>query len=1721
MKTETLRHFSGACGLWHLFLLVLLACVSLATSAQPLTIKVVGPDGTTAIGVPFRWLVEVDATKDVDFTRKATPGLDLSVSLHTSYMPLAGKGDSNNPVIELDPTKRYYVSVLPESGFQMGGAQVRPGQTEVTVTVNSQPIPTAQISVFAFNDNQPLNNAPDLPQEQGLAGFSVLLFEPGGSYGIAGGQVSQDAYGNPLGTRYNPDGSVSAMGDGTLKTGPDGTLLIKNLAPGKYGVQMVPPVNGGWHQTSTIEGTKTIDAWVKANEPSYFQEFGPPGHHVFIGFVQDFNVIPAPGAGVSTATVTGTVVNLHMSRPPDYAFYNGHAIPNCRGGLNELEAAGGRALYSGPCNADSSFSIPNVPAGDYQLVIWDDYLDVIWATHNISITADTGPLLALQDVPVFLWFSRLESVVFYDANQNGFRDPGEQGMPEQVVNLRFRDGSIYQSFPTDMDGYVPFDEVFPFFNWLVAEVDFTRFKATGATIAVDGGGAIDPSEYWSYDGKLNPQLQFCTQDDVDAGVTGCTAVGDPLVNQNDPLTGNLARTETGQVLTQAIQGFLGQSSVIEWGKIVYGPGENGGISGIVQYATTRAEHDPRYAAAEEWEPGIPRVQVNLYRDVNSDKIIDDIDGSGSIELADVDNWPFGWRDGGAKGVEDIDRNDNGTFDMGDAVQVVTTDSWDDSVPTGCQGPAYTAPSDDPADCFDGLRNFNQVRPGVFDGGYAFNTIIAGGEEVPIPAGVYIVEAVTPPGYEHVKEEDKNVDFGDEYTPSPLLLAVECVGDSRPVPPELSLFPGIEAPYANTNRPLCDRKHVVLGGSFNAAANFFMFTEVPVAAHVVGMILDDTANEFDPNAPTFGEKHAPSFVPVSFRDWTGREITRVYSDQFGNFNALVPSTFSMNLPMPSGAAPNMLTACMNSPMKPVLDANGNPVVNANGFQVMEEDPMFKPQYSQFCYTFQYMPGKTTYLDTPVVPVAAFAGQGQFPLDCEFPDGTPVIAWADGVNGPWRPSGGAPASRTVTIASAGSVMVPNPAFGAPGAPATIPRDFGFGATPGSVTFNGDPLTITGWSDTGISAIIPTSMGNGSFQLMVTRGDNGATTKSGLTFTIGGTPIRVAPGGSIQAAIDAAPNNGAPLILVPPGTYEELVIMHKPVRLQGWGAFSTKINAVKAPAEKLANWRAKLDQLLTANQFSILPGQEVAFDAADNEPVLFGTEEGPGILVVGNAANNGTANEFGPNRGARIDGISITGADHGGGIFASGYARNLQVSNNRIISNHGTYGGGVRIGHAVLLDEDSVSGYTDSQNDNVQILFNQISQNGSAQGAGGGIAVYTGADGYQVRANTVCGNFSLRDGGGIGHLGLSSGGTIANNEVLFNQNFNQGVGVSGGGIFVGGAAPIAPNALSQGSGHVDVLANVIKGNQAGAGDGGGIRAQFVNGTEVQASPNNASNWYRLNLHNNIVVDNMAGQAGGGISLQDSARVSIVHNTVANNDSTATAGAAFAPGSPNQSTPQPAGIVARAHSGALSLAIGNAPGVAAYKTFSNPTLDNNIVWHNRSFYWAIDTTCDPATSAAPCFGLQPVIAADGSGAVYDDLAVRGTAGCLNPRNGILTVLSDASCTYAASNLDADPQFVAEYVNGSPGQTIVINETTTSLATAAALDEGGNFIDVRFGPLTLTNAVATDECPVVGSCLLGDYHLQSGSPAEGLGMAGTGVTTDVDGDARDGVSPDSGADEL
>jgi len=1693
----THRLLQNGFGTSRIVLLAAFLCVILGANlfAGTITVNVEGSDGLAVEGFYY--------TLERDLFYKPDPGtLDpdqQALNFNRSHMPVVTKGASAGAsaaitLPEITPGTDYFVSVLPtEPGmYMMGGAPVKGGET-VTVILTPQPVATAQITVFVFHDNAPLNNVADLPEELGLAGFTVTLEDAGGSYGASAGALTADAFGNMLGTTYqtdnqgnvvlDPDGNPNPTGMAPLVTDADGRLTIKYLVPAKYGVSVIPPQGQGWQQTSTIEGTKIIDAWVKANEPAFFQEFGPPGPHAEFGFIQPTNDTNVLTGG---ATVSGIITNLHMSPPPIPDFYSGatfeHTTPwvglNTNGGLT----GSSEVAYAAPVNADGSFSIPNVPAGDWQLVVFDSNLDLIFAFHALAVEQNGGGYLcnagtcALGEIPVFQWYTRLEHYVFEDDNENGMMDMGEAGMGEQTINIRFPDGSLYQTFPTDAEGFVPFDQVFPFFAWQVAEVDYGRFKATGLTAVVDAGGPIPGDGDWTLGGQLNPQVQSPTPDKFRVELS------------TDPGTGEYA-----PVLTQGFQGFIGQTSGMMWGKKAYEPGENGGISGVVYYATVRAEDDPRFAGAEPIEPGIPNIEVNLYT-LNEYTSADNPDPA----LLTADNLTL--------------------------VATTTTDSWDDNPPDGCiwdgaAGFMYNGVSFPTyRSCFDGLRVFNQIRPGVFDGGYAFlqcevldGHCVApdtGGVPGPLPTDVYVVEVVPPvdsegdPIYNVQSEASKNVDFGDTVVPAiPPPFCANYDGGGIMVPAELELFPGVASAFADQYRPVCDRKILRLAPQLNAATDFFLYTQAPIAAHAVGMILDDATNEFDPNSPQFGEKYAPPWVPISFHDYTGREISRIVSDQFGRFNALLPSTYTDNVPSPSGVSPNMLISCMNSRTLP----DGSP------------DPNYDKKYSQFCYTLQYLPGKSTYLDTPVVPAAAFTGGDQFPVDCELPDQTPRIASVtvnNGVGGgPFIPATGGsnqnPATATsffLTIDAVGTVPVPNPDY-CPGPPIvtdgsctfpydtnpTVLRDYGFGGD-GTVVLapvgGGPPVSLTGiaWFSGSITATVPAGTPRGRYELAVVRDDSGHSSINGVTVTVGlfgnrnnpsSTVRQVGPGESIQAAIDAAGRGD--LILVEPGTYNEPVIMWKPVQLQGWGE-TTIIDAVKKDSTILENWRAKTQSLVDGNNVSLLPGQEAGAVVNGVEPVLFFSDEGAGVFVLPRANGN---NSFQQQWWPRIDGFTIVGADTGGGISVNGYADYLTVSNNRITNNTGNFGGGVRIGQPLATDTE----YVDADNDNVSVRHNQILSNGGIEGAGGGVSICTGSDNYQVVENYICGNFTMGDGAGIGHLGRSDNGLIQANTVILNENFNQMTVVSGGGIFIGGQPPLAGQTLSPGSGSVKVNGNWIQSNVAGVGDGGGIKTANVNGQELFAGGNNPPPPYQVDIFNNMIVNNIAALAGGGISLQDTAFSRVIHNTVAHNDSTATSGQAFAPGSPNVSTAQPAGIVSRAHSAGLLSALSL---IGNFSEFSDPDLRNNIVWENRSFNFDTDH-------------LEPVSAPWN----FWDLAVIGTVGPeqLSPEYSVLTDTTG----YSGTNSQTNPDFLDAFFNGGRGTTFVLGEPTVGIQVPAAFDEGGNFIRIRFGPLEP----------------FGDYHIDAATSLiidDGDPTAVSedfSLSSDIDMGPRPvGDGPASGADE-
>ncbi len=1591
------------------------ATVSLTANPRAgITLNVVEADNPAATVADFHWIVEEDATwqADPDNPQQQT----LATNFHASYMPVVAQGDGATSFedVALDPDRHYYVSVLPTDAWDvpgrvMGGTRIYPGDTAVTVRVNSLPTPYAQINVQVFNDNGPTNGAID-GGEQPLGGFQITLEDAGGRYGASAGVMSQDADGNPLRNSLACFDGVQQPQAGLILTcpvtpeniaaGTAGRALIQNLWPGKYGVIVTAPTDQAtdWTQTSTIEGTKVIDAWVKANEPAFFQEFGPPGVHVFVGFVNPAQL--AADAPAGSNVVSGTVTNMHLSRPPEQTLVDSGsyaALAHTRAWVGINSAAGTGPNYAAvQADENGAFSISGIPDGEYQLVVWDQYLDQVIAYRGVSLPVDAGDI---GTVPVFQWFTRLENNVFHDDNANGIWDDGEDPMLEQNINLRWRDGTVYQAFPTDTEGFVPFDQVFPFFHWLVAEVDYARYEATGATVTIDAGGDV------SANGIYNPQYR-------DGSST--------------------TYTSTDGDLTFGYQGFLGQTSIIEWGKRPWTEGNNGGISGIVYYAVTRAENDPRLGAAEPWEPGVARARVRLYREVARP------DGTTTLVL----------------------------------LEETLTDSWDDNVPTGCLGAhpddaaivggplAADANGDDvTTKCYDGMRNFNQIRPGVFDGGYAFNDI---------PAGKYVVEVVPPPGYEIVKEEDVNVGFGEIFAapvsmmmPGGALLAAalpdpamivearsaepglaqpRCVGDTHDVPQYLSLFPGAmePAPFAEAMRPLCDRKEVILSDQGQAAADFFLFTDTPIAAHFTGKVLDDIAQEFNVASPNFGEKWAPPFVPVSVRDYKGNEISRTYADQWGSINGLVPSTYSANEPAPSGMSPSMLQTCKNDP-GPILDTD--PASDTFGQMIV--DRHFNPAYGTFCFTFQYMPGATTYLDTPVMPVSAFAS-GYNAVDCERQDGEPKIRQVDGdAAGPFVSPGG-----TLTIYSYGTQSVPNPAYAGPlatgdAALKNVDRDLGFGSVEGTVSLGGivlDPATVD-WSTDGltITADVPADF-SGDYQLIVTR-DNGNSTTEGITVTVGTVePARVTEGQSIQAAIDAA--SPGDLIIVEPGTYQEMVIMWQPVRLQGSGAGATFVSGLKRPTEALVAWRERMDCL-----FGIGNGCTRVVDALPNQPdgaAGFNTEEGATFTVLGpldTGQGRAPANSFLRAAGVpRIDGFAITGGDTGGGVFVNGYGHRLRVSNNHIFGNSGAYHGGIRFGRpGLVLEGSGPFGF----NENVFVHHNAVTQNGSFDGAGAGISLATGTDMYRVAENFVCGNFTQGDGAGIGHYGMSDGGAITGNTILFNQSFLQGATVSGGGVFVGGEPlAIGQGPISKGSGDVRIEGNLIQGNHAGSGHGGGIRAQFVNGQDVIDTRQNNGNsrpgrWFRLQILGNTIVNNVAGWSGAGISLQDVARSEVIGNTIAHNDSTATVAATFTTGDPNISAAQIAGLSSAPHTPELAGEIPAQGNTNALREFSNPTLTDNVFWENRSFYY--DTA-----NLIPILD-QGAVGQCVDGANFWDVGVLG---------GAFTI--DATGQVATGG--ADPGFAAPYCNGGRG---LVGAPGPMLALPAVDEGGATWIDVRWGPIT------------------------------------------------------------
>ncbi len=893
-----------------------------------------------------------------------------------------------------------------------------------------------------------------------------------------------------------------------------------------------------------------------------------------------------------------------------------------------------------------------------------------------------------------------------------------------------------------------------------------------------------------------------------------------------------------------------------------------------------------------------------------------------------------------------------------------------------------------------------------------------------------------------------------------------------------------------------------------APTFFLFTEVPQPTHFWGLVINDLGLTLDKRSVAYGEAQGIPNVPVGLYDWKGALVDTTSTDYNGYYEAIEPSTGTYNCPLPAGPCPGMYYFVGNDPG--TLD---------------HPNPNYNSRFRTIGTNFQAWPGLFTVTDTAPTQVAStiLTPGASTPVqpNCNVATDAPDLF---SVDKPWVRLAGNTAARTVTI-----------------------KGVNFGTAVGTVQLTNQaggtttPLNVV-WGDRQISFQVNASAAPGAYTLQLRR-SNAQTTRNDFTLhLVGGaaatgylptvievngpdlanpTPTvgnpRVVKVTTIQAGITAAATpayrgtNAAPstpLVVVYPNTqpttwpnphkaYYENVILNTRAKLQGTGPGGfqgttfvpgTEINGLAFDPDN-TSWFTTLTSRPYAGIPEVADGATVTVVAqnndfnpsvtADRRPLVRPSIDGFTITGGTQQGAPGTANAV---TGAVNTTLGAPGAriTQGGGIYVHAYARTLQITDNVITGNSGSYGGGIRVGTPYV-------GTDDNNNDDIVLARNAIRDNGGTNLAGG-IGLFSGADNYVVDSNVLCGNFSAEYGGALTQYGRSGGtGTIRNNDVYYNTSYDEG-----GGVMLAGELPADPNALSTGTGPVNVTGNDLSLNVAND-DGGGLRLLQVGNFPVR-------------VENNTIADNVSAHEGGGVALDDAPAVVFQSNTVMKNVTTATA-------ITSDGSPAPAGLSTGRNSDLLQATLG-----ASAAVFSNPVLRGNIFWDNRAGRFesatglvrGIGDTNEPAPAPVNTW----------------DMGVADGSGLLAPRNSVLQVPTNPDPGVTAATLtDPSNRFT--------------DPTVRNPSTIAV-----NVLALRTNPAFRQALIVTANLPLTKAY---DYHLLDATspaikrvplfPLTIQGPAGTAAATvsflvpltDIDGAARTPLFPppalpaatDAGSDEF
>ena len=587
----------------------------------------------------FKYVINIDDTGTTD-QRSPAPGFGCSTSdaqypdsckwqsiaEPSGWSSIYTQGDQTDFAEPMNlPPGRYLISVIAD-GYKIDGAHfcidtagdvdgcADPLSGALVVELQPNPLPDGTLRAQVFEDNAPTNMGQDTG-EANLAGFVGHIVD-------TLGEIQTDVYGNPLCTRYEGENydndpntvdtyeiPLASLDDDMLPIPKPGTggecvsdgngmLAIPHLGSNRYAVSVTPPDGQTWIQTTTLEGNHDYDAWIMEGDTGFDQTFTRGGELVplpIFGFVKPLhNGQPLSGA---SGHVKGTVVSVKTYTPPTggaFDFWGGNTGTKVGGpivkpwlSLMDLDA-GDVAVWVGRGDADGKFDIAGVPAGNYTLAWWDEPQD--YNLNFINVTVANGEVVEMGQLPLNGWWTEYSGYVFDDANRNGKMDwndtngngcpdagEGELGVPNFTLTLRHRENNLYDrgqnTAGTDACGHYYFESGYPIGEWIILEAYSDIHYTTGITYQAD--------------------------------------------NQPTPTT------VKGAGVDISVLPIIGLSGTVDWGVHKYATNggtsgvdpNNGGIVGTVSYGTTRNELDPQYFAAEDWQPGVSGVPVELHAPV--------------------------------------------------------------------------------------------------------------------------------------------------------------------------------------------------------------------------------------------------------------------------------------------------------------------------------------------------------------------------------------------------------------------------------------------------------------------------------------------------------------------------------------------------------------------------------------------------------------------------------------------------------------------------------------------------------------------------------------------------------------------------------------------------------------------------------------------------------------------------------------------------------------------------------------------------------------------------------------------------------------------------------------------------------------------------------------------------------------------------------------------------